>query len=135
MLPAGQYLYATNVEARASNSNNSGSMFFVRPKTLSEMATDACKYIYFYLGCIKQHLSRVTGPHLIKLNWNDFPLPNSPFHAICMGLSKQINHEKVILTGRGLREARLREETEFVIDGTEAGPGQRFTALWPKFRA
>ncbi len=33
------------------------------------------------------------------------------------------NHEKVVLTGRGLQEARVNQEAEFVIDGTEAGPG------------
>ena len=33
------------------------------------------------------------------------------------------NHEKVVLTGRGLKEAIVRQEAEFVIDGTEAGPG------------
>ena len=38
--------------------------------------------------------------------------------------ARQVNHEKVVLTGRGLKEARLREEAEFVIDGTEAGAGQ-----------
>ena len=63
------------------------------------------------------------GPHLIKLSWSDFALNNSPFHGVCRSLQKQVNHEKVILTGRGLKEARLREDAEFVIDGTEAGPG------------
>ena len=63
------------------------------------------------------------GPHLIKLGWSDFALHNSPFHGVCRSLQKQVNHEKVILTGRGLKEARLREDAEFVIDGTEAGPG------------
>ena len=63
------------------------------------------------------------GPHLIKLSWSDFALNNSPFHGVCRSLQKQVNHEKVILTGRGLKEARLREDAEFVIDGTEAVPG------------
>lgn len=35
------------------------------------------------------------------------------------------SHEKVVLTGRGLKEAKVREEAEFVIDGTGAGPGKR----------
>jgi len=34
-----------------------------------------------------------------------------------------VNHEKVVLMGRGLTGAQVHEEAEFVIDGTDAGPG------------
>lgn len=30
---------------------------------------------------------------------------------------------KVVLMGRGLKEATVREEAEFIIDGSQAGPG------------
>lgn len=64
------------------------------------------------------------GEHHIDLMWNDAPIPNSPITVICKGIPvQQVNHNKVILTGHGLREARLREEAEFIIDGTDAGPG------------
>ena len=61
---------------------------------------------------------------MVTLNWSDFPLYNSPFQGMVRSAARQVNHEKVVLTGRGLKEARLREEAEFVIDGTEAGAGQ-----------
>ena len=35
-----------------------------------------------------------------------------------------VNHEKVVLMGRGLTGAQVHEEAEFVIDGTDAGPGK-----------
>ena len=35
-----------------------------------------------------------------------------------------IRVEKVILTGSGLAMAKVREMAEFVIDGTDAGPGK-----------
>jgi hypothetical protein len=38
-------------------------------------------------------------------------------------------HDKVILTGLGLQSAKVNQQAEFVIDGTEAGPG-RFTCFY-----
>ena len=35
-----------------------------------------------------------------------------------------VNYEKVVLMGRGLTGAQVHEEAEFVIDGTDAGPGK-----------
>ncbi len=49
--------------------------------------------------------------------------------GIAKGGKPAINHEKVVLTGRGLQEARVKEEAEFVIDGTDAGPGEHFTLI------
>ena len=43
--------------------------------------------------------------------------------AVQSAAPSALNHEKVILTGRGLQEARVNQEAEFVIDGTDAGPG------------
>jgi filamin len=64
------------------------------------------------------------GEYQADLFWNDVPIPNSPMTCIVKGMpSAPVNHDKVVLTGHGLREARIREEAEFVIDGTEAGPG------------
>ena len=47
----------------------------------------------------------------------------SPFSGIAYTAGPVINHEKVVLTGRGLKEARVREEAEFVVDGRGAGAG------------
>lgn len=48
-------------------------------------------------------------------------LPKSPLLGYAVH-GRQDN--KVILTGRGLKEASVREEAEFNIDGTQAGPGK-----------
>ncbi|XP_069103436.1 filamin-B-like isoform X3 [Argopecten irradians] len=59
------------------------------------------------------------GNHYIHLFWAERTLPNSPFIGYAVRVSADAN--KVILTGRGLKEAKVREEAEFVIDGSQAG--------------
>lgn len=71
---------------------------------------------------------RVEGEYFVKVYWNDAMVPRCPIIGVVRDgmvmVVGDINHEKVVLTGHGLREARVREETEFVIDGTDAGPGK-----------
>ena len=57
------------------------------------------------------------------LLYSDLPLPDMPLQGIARSPTMPVNHERVILTGPGLKEARVRELNEFVVDGTEAGPG------------
>ncbi|ESO98830.1 hypothetical protein LOTGIDRAFT_231196 [Lottia gigantea] len=64
---------------------------------------------------------REEGKHYIHLYWSEHPLNNSPFLGHATGGSP--DPSKVILTGRGLKEAIIREEAEFMIDGSHAGPG------------
>jgi len=71
---------------------------------------------------------RVAGEHTLHLYWTDAPVPRSPLMGMASGggingTAAPVNHEKVVLTGRGLKEAIVRQEAEFVIDGMEAGPG------------
>ena len=40
-----------------------------------------------------------------------------------------VNHERVVLMGRGLTGAQVHEEAEFVIDGTDAGPGKDYQCI------
>lgn len=54
--------------------------------------------------------------------WSDTPLVNSPFHGFAVGGGADAS--KVILSGRGLKEATVREEAEFQIDASRAGPGK-----------
>ncbi|XP_052216529.1 filamin-B-like isoform X2 [Dreissena polymorpha] len=61
------------------------------------------------------------GSHYIHLFWSDLPLVNSPFHGYA--IQQVPDASKLILTGRGLKEATVREEAEFVIDGSQAGKG------------
>ncbi|XP_060073080.1 filamin-C-like [Ylistrum balloti] len=61
------------------------------------------------------------GNHYIHLFWAERTLPNSPFIGYAVRVAADAN--KVILTGRGLKEAKVREEAEFVIDGSQAGSG------------
>ena len=55
------------------------------------------------------------------------PLPKSPFLGYAVPAFSDAN--KVILTGRGLKEATVREEAEFIIDGSQAGPGENSIEL------
>lgn len=61
------------------------------------------------------------GTHYIHLFWSDIPLVNSPFLGFAVQHTPDAS--KLILTGRGLKEAVVREEAEFVIDGSQAGRG------------
>jgi len=68
--------------------------------------------------------SLLPGSHYIYLFWSDLPLTNSPF----LGYATQAvpDASKLVLTGRGLKEATVREEAEFIIDGSQAGKGRLF---------
>lgn len=61
------------------------------------------------------------GNHYIHLFWSDVPLANSPF--LGYAVRAHADPSKLILTGRGLKEAVVREEAEFLIDGSQAGKG------------
>ncbi|XP_060571832.1 filamin-A-like isoform X3 [Ruditapes philippinarum] len=61
------------------------------------------------------------GPHYIHIFWSDIPLVNSPF--LGFAIQHTPDASKLILTGRGLKEAVVREEAEFIIDGSQAGRG------------
>lgn len=71
------------------------------------------------------------GNHYIHLHWSDVPLPKSPFLGYAVPAFSDAN--KVILTGRGLKEATVREEAEFIIDGSQAGPGENSIELADTF--
>ncbi|KDR11639.1 Filamin-A [Zootermopsis nevadensis] len=67
---------------------------------------------------------RISGEHLIYLQYGGFPLPRSPLLGIADGASGGSSGPvRVVLTGRGLAGARCHEEAEFTIDGSQAGPG------------
>ena len=63
----------------------------------------------------------VSGIYQIRIFCNDMCLPRCPITAVA---TEPIDHEKVVLTGLGLQEAIVNQQAEFIIDGTEAGPGQ-----------
>lgn len=65
---------------------------------------------------------REEGIHYIHLYWSDTPLVSSPFQGYATG--GVADPSKVILTGRGLKEAIVREEAEFMIDASQAGAGE-----------
>lgn len=71
---------------------------------------------------IVKFVPREEGIHYIHLYWSDHPLVNSPYQGFAV--NGTADPSKVWLTGRGLKEAIVREEAEFVIDGSQAGPGQ-----------
>jgi len=63
------------------------------------------------------------GEYHLSLWWGGIALPHTPLVGNARGLKAAINHDKVVLTGRGLQHAHVKETAEFVIDGTDAGPG------------
>ncbi|GBN87324.1 Filamin-A [Araneus ventricosus] len=63
------------------------------------------------------------GEHQIYVYFADLPLPQSPFLAYAEELGPIPDHTRVVLRGHGLTGAKVGEEAEFTIDGSEAGPG------------
>lgn len=64
------------------------------------------------------------GDYTVMLLYSDVPLPDMPLYGVARSATMAINHERVVLTGPGLKDARAREINEFVVDGTEAGNGE-----------
>lgn len=52
------------------------------------------------------------------------PLPISPLLAFAEEIGPIPDHTRVVLRGFGLTGAKVGEEAEFIIDGSEAGPGK-----------
>ena len=66
-----------------------------------------------------------TGEYKINFSFADLPLfPSSIIGIATDGSSLLSECATVVLRGHGLAGARIGEETEFVIDGTDAGAGQ-----------
>ncbi|XP_035227901.1 filamin-A-like, partial [Stegodyphus dumicola] len=63
------------------------------------------------------------GEHQIYVYFADIPLPASPFLGYAEELGPAPDHTRVVLRGHGLTGAKVGEEAEFIIDGSEAGPG------------
>ncbi|XP_047736004.1 filamin-A [Hyalella azteca] len=62
------------------------------------------------------------GNYKVNLLYNDLPLPESPVTAHAPAIAGS-DHTRVTLKGHGLTSARCGEPTEFIIDGSNAGPG------------
>ncbi|XP_023932625.1 filamin-C [Lingula anatina] len=65
----------------------------------------------------------VEGEYKISLWWSEVALPKSPYKGLAAGHRLPVDHTKVTMTGRGLKEAKVGHEAEFVIDGSQAGAG------------
>ena len=64
------------------------------------------------------------GHHDIHIYWAEQPIPHSPFPGWAEPAAVPVDASRVKLRGRGLTEAIVRQEAEFIIDGAEAGPGE-----------
>ncbi|PAA56352.1 hypothetical protein BOX15_Mlig020762g1 [Macrostomum lignano] len=67
------------------------------------------------------------GEHAVRVRFGDRPLPGGAMRGIAETeavAATAADHTKVILSGRGLKEARVNEEAAFLIDGSQAGRGQ-----------
>lgn len=58
------------------------------------------------------------GEYKIHLMWDNYQLPNSPIIA---KTGQQSDMNKIELSGNGLTDAKINQESEFVIDGSRAG--------------
>ena len=58
------------------------------------------------------------GEYKIHLMWDNYQLPNTPIIA---KTSQQADLNKIEVNGHGLSEAKINQETDFVIDGSRAG--------------
>ncbi|EEC09954.1 conserved hypothetical protein [Ixodes scapularis] len=66
---------------------------------------------------------REQGDHLMHIWYNDLAHPSSPFVAYAEPLAPALDHTRVVLRGHGLTGAKVGSEAEFVVDGSDAGPG------------
>ena len=73
---------------------------------------------------ILRFTAREAGEHRINTFWNESLLPHFPMMAKATAAKKSVDASKVLIKGRGASEARVAEDAEFIIDGTEAGPGK-----------
>jgi filamin len=65
-----------------------------------------------------------SGEFQLFIYFADLLLPQSPIKAIVNENSQSSECATVVLRGHGLAGARVGEESEFTIDGTDAGNGQ-----------
>lgn len=65
---------------------------------------------------------RTPGPHSLHLTYGGFPLPFSPINSLAEGGTGGV---RVMLTGKGLAGAVCNQQSEFTIDGSQAGPGKQ----------
>ncbi|KAG7158756.1 Filamin-A-like 5 [Homarus americanus] len=62
------------------------------------------------------------GSYELRLWYADIPLPDMPVHGWAEPISTG-DHTRVTLRGHGLTTARCGDQSDFVIDGSAAGPG------------
>lgn len=67
-----------------------------------------------------------SGEFFIYLYYTDTALPHTPFVGYAKLVGGALNHTRVMLRGHGIASAHVGEEAEFIIDGSEAGPGLYF---------
>ncbi|GAU89920.1 hypothetical protein RvY_02412-2 [Ramazzottius varieornatus] len=64
------------------------------------------------------------GHHDCHFWWSEQPIPHSPLPGWAEPAAIPIDASRVRLRGKGLTEAKVKEEAEFIIDGSDAGPGE-----------
>lgn len=64
------------------------------------------------------------GDHQVKVWFGDKPVPHTPYRGAAELEELVADHTKVVLSGRGLKEARVKEEAAFLLDGSQAGSGR-----------
>jgi len=62
----------------------------------------------------------ISGPHALYLNFGGVALPGSPYPALVESGAAGV---RVALSGNGLTTATCGQQAEFIIDGSQVGPG------------
>ncbi|VDP21298.1 unnamed protein product [Soboliphyme baturini] len=64
------------------------------------------------------------GDYSLYLYWSGSLVPSCPLLAIAkLDKTSDVDPMKVLVSGEGIKEARTKVESEFIIDGRQAGPG------------
>lgn len=69
------------------------------------------------------HLS---GPHALYLNFGGLSMPGSPYPVLVESGAAGV---RVALSGSGLTTATCGQQSEFTIDGSQAGPGMLYAIV------
>ncbi|XP_063967076.1 filamin-B-like isoform X1 [Lytechinus pictus] len=63
------------------------------------------------------------GAHELKVTWSGVPIKGSPLKLYSKTEEIPIDHTKVQVRGDGMEVGKVFKKTEFIIDGSNAGPG------------
>ncbi len=61
---------------------------------------------------------------MLRILWNDNLIKGSPYRMTCRQKRVPVDHTRVRCHGPGLQQSKVLQQSEFFIDGSQAGPGK-----------